>query len=108
MDFKALAKKVREIKTSYEDYAKEHKKKIWSTNDYIRGLVGDVGDLVKRITVYEDDRTDADVKNEVRHELADCLWSLMIIAQELEIDLEKEFLVNVEYIEQKLREATEL
>lgn len=34
----------------------------------------------------------------------DCFWSIMVIAQELDIDLEKEFLINLEYLQQKLSE----
>lgn len=42
------------------------------------------------------------VDQEVAHELADCLWSVLVIADELKIDLEPEFLHSMEDLKLKI------
>ena len=39
----------------------------------------------------QDLRAATDIDNKLAHELADCLWSVMVIAGELKIDLEQAF-----------------
>lgn len=111
MEFKELSKKAKEIKDAYAQLNRREGKKVWKASEYAQGLVGDVGDLVKLIMAKNNFRSGVgDAKNakklerELRHELADCLWSVMAIAQELDIDLEKEFLINMDYLRQKLYE----
>ena len=105
MEFKQLTQKAKAIKRAYDEHNRRSKKPIWTAETYVHGLVGDVGDLTKLMTAYLKDPRRADPKK-IRHELADCLWSLIMIAQELNINLEDELLINIDYLEQKLYEQT--
>lgn len=68
----------------------------------MRGFVGDVGDLVK-LTMAEDGiRTIADSRGKIAHELADCLWSVIVIADKYGVDLTESFLTTMDELEQKI------
>ncbi len=109
MDLRLLIKRAEKVKEKYEELNRIKGKKPWTVSEYVQGLVGDVGDLVKLIMIKRNflDKNTKEINKKIRHELADCFWSLMIIAQELDIDLEEEFLINMEYIKQKLSEEIE-
>jgi NTP pyrophosphatase (non-canonical NTP hydrolase) len=53
------------------------------------GLVGDVGDLAKLVQAAEGVREIEDVKTKLEHELADILWSIIVIADRSGVDLEE-------------------
>jgi NTP pyrophosphatase (non-canonical NTP hydrolase) len=61
----------------------------WDLRDLYIGFTGDVGDLGKLIGAYEGVRPGPDdVSAAIGHELADCLWSILLIADGVGIDLE--------------------
>jgi NTP pyrophosphatase (non-canonical NTP hydrolase) len=55
------------------------------------GFVGDVGDLSKLVMAKANLRHISDVDAKIAHELADCLWSVLVIADRLDVDLEDAF-----------------
>lgn len=103
MTFKQLSKIAEEIKRAYAETNLKKGKKIWTASEYTQGFVGDVGDLLKLTISYANNPTKVGYRK-VSHELADCLWSVIVISQELGIDVEKEYLINMEYLKQKLFE----
>ncbi len=62
----------------------------WTREDLMRGLVVDVGELMRLTMAKEGKRTEANVDARLGHELADCLWSVLLLAHSYEIDLESE------------------
>jgi NTP pyrophosphatase (non-canonical NTP hydrolase) len=64
--------------------------------------VGDVGDLVKLVMAENGHREIPDCKHKLEHELADCLWSIIVLANLHEIDLEKSFLKTMDELERNL------
>lgn len=106
MDFNELIKKSRQIKTAYDRLNREEGNKVWSASEYAQGLVGDIGDLMKLIMAKRGFRFSADggLNQKLAREIADCLWSIIIIADELDIDLEKEFLKTMRQLENKIGE----
>lgn len=64
--------------------------------------MGDVGDLVKLIMAKNGYRQKEDIDEKIAHELGDCLWSIIVIAKELDINLEDKFLENMESLENKI------
>ena len=68
----------------------------------MQGFVGDVGDLMKLVMAKNGLRTVDDVDQKLRHELADCLWSVLTLAKLYEVNLEQEFLTTMAEIETKL------
>lgn len=105
MDLKHLLWRAQNIRQAYNEFNWRNGKKVWQTSDYAQGLVGDVGDLIKLLLESNSTNDPKRLDQKLRHELADCLWSLAAIADELNIDLEREFTVTLEYLEQKLNES---
>jgi len=68
----------------------------------MQGLVVDVGDLMKLVMAKNGRRNVPDVDRKLAHELSDCLWSVLVLAQAYDVDLEKEFLATMSAIEAKL------
>ncbi len=60
----------------------------WTTTDLLLGLVGDLGDLAKLVQAHEGKRDVADLDRALVHELGDCLWALIVIADRLGVDLD--------------------
>lgn len=55
------------------------------------GLVGDVGDLAKQVMAAEGRRELPGGREALAHELADCLWSVLVLAHRYDFDLAAEF-----------------
>lgn len=68
----------------------------------MQGFVGDVGDLMKLVMAKSGIRTIADTEHKLPHELADCLWSVLVLARLYDVDLEKAFLTTMDDLERRL------
>ena len=106
MEFKELIKKAKEIQLAYKNLNKNSGIKQWTIAEYAQGFMGDVGDLTKLIMAKNNYRTIEDIDKKLAHELADCLWSIIIISGELGIDLEAEFVSTMNELEKKFKQAT--
>jgi NTP pyrophosphatase (non-canonical NTP hydrolase) len=93
---RALAVRRRYAEVERETYGRE-----WSGADLGLGFVGDVGDLVKLVQAKEGVRA-ADADARLAHELADCLWSVLVLADRYGIDLERAFLETMDELEARL------
>lgn len=102
MEFKDIITIAQGIQKKYRIANKKHGMKTWSVNEYVQGFMGDVGDLTKLIMAKENFRHSDNIDKKLAHELSDCLWSIIIISKELDIDLEKEFLAAMNKIEKKI------
>lgn len=103
MDIKELTKKAKEIKKSYSKFNKKEGRKEWGKSEYLQGFMGDVGDLSKLILAKDNFRKIENTDKKIAHELSDCLWSILIIADELDIDLEAEFLNSMNVLKSKIK-----
>ena len=74
----------------------------WTREEIMQGFVVDVGDLMKLVMAKAGRRAVADVDRGLAHELADCLWSVLVLAQLYDVDLEREFLATMDGLEAKL------
>lgn len=91
MEFQEILERAKQIKKKYDVQNKKLGYKKWRAENYYQGFVGDVGDLGKLIMARENLRSYKNSQSKLAHELSDCLWSILILADELGIDLEKEF-----------------
>ncbi len=71
------------------------------------GMVGDVGDLAKLVQGKEGVRPSADIDTKLAHELADCLWAVLTVADCYEVDLESAFAVTMSELNRWLDEAND-
>lgn len=97
MEFQEIIKQAKEIRDNYRKSGKP-----WGEAEYLQGFMKDVGDLSKLIMARNGFReVEGNVDEKLAHELSDCLWSVIIIADELGIDLEKSFVETMEKIKGK-------
>jgi NTP pyrophosphatase (non-canonical NTP hydrolase) len=47
-------------------------------------------------------REQENINEELAHELSDCLWSILVLANSYEIDLEEAFLQTMDQLENKI------
>ena len=90
-DLQDLMEQAEVIRAKYEELHAKTGKPSWGIRDYAMGFVGDVGDLQKLVMAKENLRQIDDVDAKLAHELADCLWSILVIANNYGLDLETEF-----------------
>lgn len=92
-DFASLSALATQVCDHYNELQETDGHKKWGAFERTSGFVGDVGDLMKLVMAKEGLRRGPEnLDAALAHEMADCLWSVMVIADELGIDLEAEFL----------------
>jgi NTP pyrophosphatase (non-canonical NTP hydrolase) len=90
--FSDLSKKALTVRDHYNELQKADGRKTWNAQDRMAGFVGDVGELSKLIMVKHNlRRGPQDIGEAIEHELSDCLWSVIVLADELNVDLEEAF-----------------
>lgn len=94
MKFNDLEKSALQLNDLYEQLEIKKYGRIWTTEELALGFVGDVGDLAKLIQANAGIRNIDDCQAKLGHELSDCLWSIMVLANKCGIDLEAEFVRN--------------
>jgi NTP pyrophosphatase (non-canonical NTP hydrolase) len=96
MNFSDLEKSALQLNELYEELEIKMWGRIWTTEELALGFMGDVGDLAKLIQAHAGVRDIDDCKAKLGHELADCLWSIIVLANKCGIDLRAEFVRNTE------------
>lgn len=91
MNFNELQKRAIEIRDKYDKLNKQKRGVTWDEQQLMAGFVGDVGDLSKIIMAKHGLRAMEDIDQKLAHELSDCLWSVLVLANKYNIDLIKEF-----------------
>ena len=102
MEFSTLIQRAKQIRERYENYEKSQYGRAWTDEEIALGFVGDVGDLVKLIQARNGVRHIPDVHTALEHELADCLWSVIVLAQAYDVDLERAFTHTMDILERNL------
>lgn len=92
MELKDLMQRAVEVREKYGELEMKKYGKKWTNAQIAEGFVGDVGDLIKLIMAKEGIRDIENADEKLEHELADCLWSIFVLANNYNIDLEKVFL----------------
>lgn len=101
MDYKKIHGRFKEIQKLYAESDRKRFGHEWPREEFVRAFVGDVGALVKLTMGKDGLREIEDLDNKMAHELADCLYSIMIIADKYSIDLEKAFMETMDELEQR-------
>jgi len=91
-----LAKLARQIEAAYGTKNEIDGRREWTVEQYVAGFVGDVGDLSKLVMAKCGYREAHDVDERIAHELSDCLWSILVIADKLQLDLASVYKRNMD------------
>ncbi|HEY1835540.1 MAG TPA: hypothetical protein VGG13_01840 [Candidatus Saccharimonadales bacterium] len=104
-DLAELQKRALEIRRRYDDLNRKDGQAQWGPKDYAMGFVGDVGDLMKIVMAKENMRRMDSVDVKLKHELADCLWSLLVLASHYGTGLEDEFCRTMDELDVRINKA---
>ena len=102
MEFAFLMQRALEVRQQYSEWERDKYGRPWTREELALGLVGDVGDLMKLVQAQEGVRHIPDARAKLGHELADCLWSLLVLADLYGIELERAFLRTMDELEAQL------
>lgn len=78
MELNALVSRAMEIRQQYSLLEQAQHGRSWSEEEIALGFVGDVGDLMKLVMGKNGIRSVLDLDAKLSHELADCLWSVLL------------------------------
>ncbi len=104
MEFQTIIDRAMEIRKLYEDKETQLYGSPWTSEELALGFMGDVGDLAKLISAENGKRKILNSRAMLEHELADCLWSVIVLSNIHGIDLEKSFCDTMNRLEQHLLE----
>lgn len=102
MDFKQIIKRAMEIRSKYSELEIKKYGKEWTKEQIAQGFVGDVRNLFKLIMAKEGARNIENVDEKIAHELSDCLWSVIILADKYGVNLEKSFQNTMNDLEKRI------
>jgi NTP pyrophosphatase (non-canonical NTP hydrolase) len=102
MDFRQLLCKALEVRQKYKEFEEKKYGGAWSIYEIAMGLASDVGDIIRLVMAHNGRRDIPDVKLKLTNELADCLWSLIVLSDELNIDLEVAFLKTMDELSDQI------
>ena len=103
MDFSKIIERAKEVRELYRQLEIKKYGKEWTAGQIAQGFVGDVGDLIKLVMSKEGIRDVADSDEKLKHELSDCLWSILVLADKFNIDLEDSFIANMDLLEKRIK-----
>lgn len=91
MNLAALTTAAMALRARFDTAALAAGRQPWTRTEVMQGFVGDVGDLMKLVMAKDGVRAIPGADRKLGHELADCLWSVLVLAQLHGVDLEREF-----------------
>jgi NTP pyrophosphatase (non-canonical NTP hydrolase) len=107
MEFENLRDQARAVRARYAELESEHYGRAWTTEEIMLGFLGDVGDLAKLVQGKAGVRPREDLDEALGHELADCLWSVMTLADVYGVDLEAAFIQTMTDLGEALGDRSE-
>ncbi len=100
MTIQELSARALAIRAQFESFEQQKWGRTWTTNDIALGFMGDLGDLVKLMQAKEGIRPAIkNIDEQLKHELADCLWCIFVLANKYDVDIEKTFLKTMDDLE---------
>lgn len=103
MEFDGLVQRAREVRELIRAYEERLYGAAWTNEELALGFVGDVGDLVKLVMACNGRREIPEAHRKLAHELSDCLWSVIVLAEAHGVDLEQAFLATMDELEGYMR-----
>ena len=96
MELSELHDRARTVRELYAEHEKRRYGRSWTDQELMLGFLGDVGDLAKLVQGKAGVRPHPDLDEALAHELADCLWSVLSLADRYGVDLEQSFLSTMD------------
>lgn len=104
MEISEASRQAVAVRELYRELEQRRHGREWSLDDLMIGFTGDVGDLGKLLTAYQGRRSGPeDIRGALEHELADCLWSVLVLAHALDVDLDVAFGPMMDALAERVR-----
>jgi len=103
MDIKKFSEEAVRIKKLYSEYEEKNFGRKWSKEELFIGFVSDMGDLSRLVLAKEGVMRIENLEEKIGHEISDCLWAILLLANEYNINIEEVFLKNMEALEKKIK-----
>lgn len=105
MEFKEIIEKARGVSALYDALNREQGNSKWELRDYVQGFMEDLGSLARLAMMKDGMRAPfEDLDEKLKHEICDCLWSTIRIADALNIDLNAEFPKQMDKLAKRIKE----
>jgi len=98
MRFSDMKTSALQLNALYEQLETRKYGRAWTVQELALGFMGDVGDLAKLVQAHAGVRDIEDCQDKLAHELSDCLWSILVLADKCGVDLEAAFVSNTAQI----------
>lgn len=98
-DIKILEQRALEIRRKYDELNRSKNGEAWDALKLAKGFKKDVTDLISIIEAKNVNQ------KKLAHELGDCLWSVLVIARKLDVDLERSFWTTMGELEQRFKDG---
>jgi NTP pyrophosphatase (non-canonical NTP hydrolase) len=106
MTIQELTLRANEVRDMYADLESSRGGAPWTRLQLMQGFVGDVGDLTKLAMAKDGLRKYDDIDEKLEHEFADCLWSILVLAKQYDVDIEKSFMKTMDELTQRIQKET--
>ena len=103
MNYSELLEIAVRVRKKYDELNARDGGGAWNGDKLMAGFVGDVGDLSKIVMAKSGYRTMDNIDEKLRHELADCLWSILVLANHYDINLEDQFVKSMNELEARVQ-----
>lgn len=100
LNLSALTARALTVRQRYAALEQASYGRAWTDEEIALGFAGDVGDLMKLVQAMNGVRAIPEAREKLAHELADCLWSVLVLAHTYDVDLERAFLRTMDDLEQ--------
>ncbi|PKH44465.1 MazG nucleotide pyrophosphohydrolase domain-containing protein [Nocardioides alpinus] len=97
-----MQERARTVRSRYAEVEASSYGRSWTTEEIMLGFLGDVGDLAKLVQGKAGVRPRPDLDEALAHELADCLWSVLTLADAYDVDLGASFSSTMDELEEIL------
>lgn len=107
MDMAVMANQARVVRQRFAQMEQRRYGRTWTPEEIALGLVGDVGDLAKLVQGKAGVRAIDDLDAKLAHELADCLWAILTLADGYGVDMAAAFTSTMDELRGWLDRADE-
>jgi NTP pyrophosphatase (non-canonical NTP hydrolase) len=98
LEFQELIDRALQVRALYSQLEQTRYGRAWENDEIALGFVGDVGDLAKLVIAQNGVRDIPESREKLAHELSDCLWSVIVLAQSYGFNLETVFMENMDWL----------
>lgn len=102
MTYQELLDAAVRVREKYNQLNARNNGGAWDGDKLMAGFVGDVGDLSKIVMAKSGYRAMENIDEKLQHELVDCLWSILVLANYYNVDLENQFVKSMDELEARV------